>query len=252
MVADNFGRTLTYLMEILCYFMHTNTLVNKFCNLLMRSGNKSRALALFSQGFAAFLKFNTFYSSLPSATGRPGPTNSTSKKPSHTDGQKYVQVRNPVFSELCAPVSCAQVKSSNGLLVGSTSNLGQAAQATGSGSGFEKPSPQTKTNLPSPESLLETLIENVRPCIEVRKVRVARATYQVPAQISKSKGQTLALRWIIEFAHKRRQKDKISFAQALAEELHSAYKKQGGPRQRRGELHRLAEANRSCIRYRWW
>ena len=93
---------------------------------------------------------------------------------------------------------------------------------------------------------------NVRPLIEIRRVRVARATYQVPAQISRLKGETLAVRWIIEFANKKKQRDKTSLAQALALELASAYRKQGGPRQRRSELHKLAEANRSYIRYRWW
>ena len=103
-----------------------------------------------------------------------------------------------------------------------------------------------------PENILSTLVENVRPCIEIRKVRVARATYQVPAQISKSKGQTLALRWIVEFAKKRKSSDKISFAEALAQELRLAHKKQGQVRDRRSQLHRLAEANRSYMRYRWW
>ena len=104
----------------------------------------------------------------------------------------------------------------------------------------------------SMENILNVVVENVRPLIEIRKVRVARATYQVPAQISRFKGETLAVRWIIEFANKKKQKDKISLAQALAFELASAYRKQGGPRQRRSELHKLAEANRSYIRYRWW
>ena len=100
--------------------------------------------------------------------------------------------------------------------------------------------------------LLHKLIENVRPCLEIRKVRVARATYLVPAQINKSKGQTLALRWIIEFAKKRRLQHNLSFPIALAQELKLAHEKQGSARQRRSELHRLAEANRANITYRWW
>ena len=111
---------------------------------------------------------------------------------------------------------------------------------------------QEKKNHIIPESILSTLVENVRPCIEIRKVRVARATYQVPAQISKTKGQTQALRWIIEFANKRKLSDGTSFAQALAQELKLAHKKQGSARERRSQLHRLAQANRSYMRYRWW
>ena len=111
---------------------------------------------------------------------------------------------------------------------------------------------QEKNNKIVPESILDTIIENVRPCIEIRKVRVARATYQVPAQIGKSKGQTIALRWIIEFANKAAVSNKISFPEALAEQLKLAFRKQGPVRERRSQLHRLAEANRSYMRYRWW
>ena len=111
---------------------------------------------------------------------------------------------------------------------------------------------QEEKNKIVPESILDTLVENVRPCIEIRRVRVARATYQVPAQIGKSKGQTLALRWIIEFANKTKVSNKVSFPEALAEQLKLASRKQGPVRERRSQLHRLAEANRSYMRYRWW
>lgn len=213
--------------------MHTNLLVNKFCNLLMRSGNKTKALSLFSQGFTQFLKSN-------SGTNLNVPQ--VSKKNMPLEMQRYVQVKDPVFHELSALPARTQHTTKVHTIPGQPL---KEEQSQGKLVG-------TKQSNISPENMLHTLTENVRPCIEIRKVRVARATYQVPAQISKSKGQTLALRWIIEFAHKRRQREKISFALALAQELYLAYNKQGGARQRRSELHRLAEANRSSIRYRWW
>lgn len=95
-------------------------------------------------------------------------------------------------------------------------------------------------------------IENVKPSLEVRKVRVAGNTYLVPAILSKKKQEALAIRWIIQAARKRKKNSKLSFSQTLAEELFEASKKQGYAYQKRDELHRLAEANRAYIRYRWW
>ena len=105
--------------------------------------------------------------------------------------------------------------------------------------------------LTAPE-ILEQAIRNCMPSLEVRKVRVAGKTYLVPAMIPKKKQETLAIRWIIEAAKKKKKTSKLSFAQCLAEEIYDAFSKQGYARTKRNELHRLAEANRAYIRYRWW
>jgi small subunit ribosomal protein S7 len=95
-------------------------------------------------------------------------------------------------------------------------------------------------------------IENVKPTVEVKKVRVAGSTYLVPAILSKKKQQTLAIRWLIEAARKRKKNTSLVFSQCLTEEIFEAVKKQGNARQKRDEMHRLAEANRAYVRYRWW
>ena len=99
---------------------------------------------------------------------------------------------------------------------------------------------------------LSQAVENVTPSLEVRKVRVAGTTYLVPAILSKKRQQTIAIGWIIESAKKRQNNSKFGFSECLADEIFDAYKKQGQARQKRDELHRLAEANRAYIRYRWW
>ena len=191
-------------------------LLDKFCNLLMRSGNISKARGICTQGFNLFLQLaDLFY--LENKLSK-------SKSLGRLDHKNRVD-----FS-----ISKANLLSKNNLVPKNQENH------------------NFKQEKITPEHILHRLIENIRPLVEVRRVRVARATHQVPAQISKSKGQTLALRWIIEFANKRKQKDSISFSRALAQELLDAHKKQGGPRQRRSEVHRLAAANRSVMRYRWW
>ncbi len=100
--------------------------------------------------------------------------------------------------------------------------------------------------------ILSQAVTNVRPSIEVRKVRVAGSTFLVPALLSRKKQETLAIRWIIESAKKRKKNSKLNFSDCLADEITDASKKQGQARSKRDELHKIAEINRASIRYRWW
>jgi small subunit ribosomal protein S7 len=95
-------------------------------------------------------------------------------------------------------------------------------------------------------------IENLTPNLEVRKVRVSGSTYLVPAVLAKKKQETLALKWLIEAAKKRQKNARFDFSTCLAEEILDASRKLGQARQKRDELHRLAQLNRAFIRYRWW
>ena len=99
---------------------------------------------------------------------------------------------------------------------------------------------------------LSQALENVTPSLEVRKVRVRGSTYLVPAVLNKKKQETLALKWLIESAKKRQKNSKFNFSICLAEEIYDASRKLGHARQKRDELHRLAQMNRAYIRYRWW
>ena len=111
-----------------------------------------------------------------------------------------------------------------------------------------------KSNTPSRFLIdcLEQALLNVEPSLEVRKKKIAGITRQIPSTLSKSRGQGLAIRWIVESARGRRRKEGKNFSECLAEELVSAYHKKGEPRQKRDALHKLAESNRSFLRYRWW
>lgn len=111
--------------------------------------------------------------------------------------------------------------------------------------------PQIKSAMFARNLIFEA-IENIKPSVEVRKVRKGGITYQVPALIPKKRQETLAIRWIIDAAKNRKKNSKASFAECLALELTEASKKLGKPRQKRDELHKLAESNRAYIRFRWW
>nr|QGN75142.1 ribosomal protein S7 [Chlorella vulgaris]UNZ99616.1 ribosomal protein S7 [Chlorella vulgaris]USG56550.1 30S ribosomal protein S7 [Chlorella vulgaris] len=100
--------------------------------------------------------------------------------------------------------------------------------------------------------VISKALENVTPNVEVRKVRVAGSTYSVPAVLQKKKQETLAIKWIINSAKKKQKTSKNNFSMSLAEEFLDASRKLGLARQKRDELHRLAQINRAYIRYRWW
>jgi small subunit ribosomal protein S7 len=100
-------------------------------------------------------------------------------------------------------------------------------------------------------SLVHQGIENISPYLEVRKSRVSGKTRQIPAMIRKKRQQALAIRWLIEAARKK-QKTNIRFSECLASEFIEASQKQGNAIQKRNELHKIAHANRTFLRYRWW
>ncbi|MBI4678040.1 MAG: 30S ribosomal protein S7 [Elusimicrobia bacterium] len=100
----------------------------------------------------------------------------------------------------------------------------------------------------SPLTVFEKAIENVRPLLEVKARRVGGATYQVPIEVDPMRSSTLAMRWIIDAARSRSGRP---MADRLAEELLSAYKKEGTAFKKREDTHKMAEANRAFAHYRW-
>jgi ribosomal protein S7 len=99
---------------------------------------------------------------------------------------------------------------------------------------------------------LRIAIANVEPSLEVRKKKIAGITRQIPSAVPKTRGERLAIRWLVEAARDKSRKRGRGLAECLADELIDAYAKRGEPRQRRDSMHRQAESNRSFIRYRWW
>ena len=57
-----------------------------------------------------------------------------------------------------------------------------------------------------PLTVFKKAMDNVRPALEVKPKRVGGATYQVPIEVSSRRATTLAIRWIVGFARKRREK----------------------------------------------
>jgi len=99
-----------------------------------------------------------------------------------------------------------------------------------------------------PLELLEKVVDNVRPRVEVRPRRVGGATYQVPMEVREARAIHLAIKWIIMVA---RDKKGRSMSNRLESEFISAYKNEGSAIKKRDDMHKMAEANRAFAHYRW-
>ncbi|GAI03933.1 unnamed protein product [marine sediment metagenome] len=99
-----------------------------------------------------------------------------------------------------------------------------------------------------PVEVLEQAIRDATPLLMVKPRRVGGATYQIPVEVEKDRGRSLAMRWIITSARARSRK---SMAEKLASELVDIIQGQGATIKRRDNVHRMAEANRAFAHYRW-
>jgi small subunit ribosomal protein S7 len=106
---------------------------------------------------------------------------------------------------------------------------------------------ERETNRPGLE-VFEQAVRNVTPALEVRSRRVGGATYQVPTEVRPERRLSMALRWLVGSARARTGRP---IAQRLYEELLDASRGQGASVRRREDLHRMAEANRAFVHYRW-
>lgn len=100
-----------------------------------------------------------------------------------------------------------------------------------------------------PLEIFETVLENVKPAIEVRSKRVGGATYQVPCPVRPRRALGLAIRWLIKAARTR--KDKKTIATRLAAEFMDAYSNRGSAVKKREDTHKMAEANRAFAHFMW-
>jgi small subunit ribosomal protein S7 len=99
-----------------------------------------------------------------------------------------------------------------------------------------------------PLSVFKKALDNVRPNLEVKPKRVGGATYQVPIEVNARRSTTLAVRWMVTYSRKRREK---TMAERLAGEIMDAANSTGASVKRREDLFKMAESNRAFSHYRW-
>lgn len=109
---------------------------------------------------------------------------------------------------------------------------------------------QAKTKS-SPLTVFEQALDQISPKMEVRSRRVGGAAYQVPMPVRGPRAFSLALRWLVNEANKRPNKEYHSFAEKLAAEILDAAQGEGGAVQKKVTSHKMAEANKAFAHFRW-
>ena len=99
-----------------------------------------------------------------------------------------------------------------------------------------------------PLDVFEQALKNATPTVEVKPRRVGGSTYQVPVDVRRDRGNTLAMRWLIKSARARTGR---SMSEKLANELMDAAAGQGATIKKREETHKMAESNKAFAHYRW-
>lgn len=99
--------------------------------------------------------------------------------------------------------------------------------------------------------VLEEGLDKIKPKMEVRTRRVGGASYQVPMPVRDLRARSLSIRWLVNEANKRPNKQYHTFADKLAAEILDALQEQGGAIEKRNTSHRMAEANKAFSHFRW-
>ena len=99
-----------------------------------------------------------------------------------------------------------------------------------------------------PLTVFKKAMDNVRPTLEVKPKRVGGATHQVPMEVNSRRATTLAIRWIVDYSRKRKEK---TMKERLAAEILDASNGMGSSVKRREDLYKMAESNRAFSHYRF-
>jgi small subunit ribosomal protein S7 len=100
-----------------------------------------------------------------------------------------------------------------------------------------------------PVTVFNRALGNVRPQLKVKSRRVGGSTYQVPMEVKPHERDSLAIRWIIQYASSRNGK---GMAEKLAAEIMDAARgENAGSIKKKEDTHKMAEANKAFAHYRW-
>ncbi len=233
---------------------HTIELPEKFVNLLMKNGKKSKAYSIFYKALKILYIKN--YSLNGTSISKFTHNLSVNKIQGTLSQDKKFKSLNTFDSLLnkateYEPILNLQSKKANGKLntvptnfqKTNTFNLTFSNYASRRVAWLEKA---------CVKKLFIEAVNNVKPSVEVKRVRVYGKIYQVPAIVNEKRQQALAIRWILDSAKKKKKDSNLDFAECLALELFNALKKSGEARKKRNMVHQLAESNRAYIRFKWW
>ena len=99
-----------------------------------------------------------------------------------------------------------------------------------------------------PLKVFKKALSNIKPAVEVKSRRIGGATYQIPVEVRPARRQSLALRWLRDYAVDRSGKTMV---QKLADEIIDASQNRGGSVKKREDVYKMAEANKAFAHLKW-
>ena len=102
-----------------------------------------------------------------------------------------------------------------------------------------------------PLETFEKALTNVSPKVEVKARRVGGANYQVPIEVRPERRMSLSIRWLLEAATKRPNKEYRTFEEKLAAEFAAAAAGEGEAMKKKEVMHKQADANKAFAHFRW-
>lgn len=99
--------------------------------------------------------------------------------------------------------------------------------------------------------VFDDVLNSITPQMEVRSRRVGGASYQVPMPVKNRRGFSLAVRWLVQEANKRPNKQYHTFAEKLLAEMLDALNNTGGAVSKKITTHKMADANKAFAHFRW-
>lgn len=99
-----------------------------------------------------------------------------------------------------------------------------------------------------PLKVFKKALSNVKPAVEVKSRRIGGATYQIPVEVRPNRRQSLAVRWLRDYARSRNGR---TMMEKLAEEFIDAANSRGGSVKKREDVYKMAEANKAFAHLKW-
>lgn len=107
------------------------------------------------------------------------------------------------------------------------------------------------SKFPEAGKTVETVINTIAPKMEVRSRRVGGASYQVPAEVKGDRKIHLAIRWLLDAARSRSNKEYHTFSEKLVAEMNDVLAGTGNALKKRDMVQKMAEANKVFAHLKW-
>jgi len=102
-----------------------------------------------------------------------------------------------------------------------------------------------------PMEVLDKVTDNIGPRMIVRPRRIGGASYMVPKEITPKHRLFLALKWLLDAARARSNKEYHIFSDKLFAEIMDAYEGKGAAVDKNTQAQKLAEANKVFAHFSW-